>query len=174
MNLFNRLNSEIKKKRCTLLGIGPMTKNVVDASINIANKSNFPLILIASRRQIECNENGSGYVENWDTETFSEYVKSKTINDNLILARDHGGPWQGNWDKEKSYKIPKKQRNRYNQGLNKNNFRKSKNYVKSKRIFSEDFDVVVDGNVINLEKEGDPQDDQRFNTEKYHKQQHKF
>ena len=60
MNLFNRLNSEIKKKRCTLLGIGPMTKNVVDASINIANKSNFPLILIASRRQIECNENGSG------------------------------------------------------------------------------------------------------------------
>ena len=105
MNLFNRLNSEIKKKRCTLLGIGPMTKNVVDASINIANKSNFPLILIASRRQIECNENGSGYVENWNTESFSEYVKSKTINDNLILARDHGGPWQGNWDKEKSYKI---------------------------------------------------------------------
>ena len=105
MNLFDRLNNEIKKKRCTLLGVGPMTKNVVDASINIANKSNFPLILIASRRQIECNENGSGYVENWDTETFSEYVKSKTKNDNLILARDHGGPWQGNFDKEKNYKI---------------------------------------------------------------------
>ena len=59
MNLFNRLNSEIKKEMHSS-GIGPMTKNVVDASINIANKSNFPLILIASRRQIECNENGSG------------------------------------------------------------------------------------------------------------------
>ena len=76
--------------------------------------------------------------------------------------------------KEKSYKSPKKQRNRYNQGLNKNNFRKSKNYVKSKRIFSEDFDVVVDGNIITPEKESDVQDDQRFNTEKHHKQQHKF
>ena len=77
-------------------------------------------------------------------------------------------------NKEKSYKSVKKQRNRYNQGLNKNNFRKSKNYVKSKRIFSEDFDVVVDGNIITPEKESDVQDDQRFNTEKHHKQQHKF
>ena len=76
--------------------------------------------------------------------------------------------------KEKSYKSVKKQRNRYNQGLNKYNFRKSKNYVKSKRLFSEDFDVVVDGNIITPEKESDVQDDQRFNTEKHHKQQHKF
>ena len=76
--------------------------------------------------------------------------------------------------KEKSYKSVKKQRNRYNQGLNKYNFRKSKNYVKSKRLFSEDFDVVVDGNINTPEKESDVQDDQRFNTEKHHKQQHKF
>ena len=41
-------------------------------------------------------------------------------------------------------------------------------------IFSEDFDVVVDGNIITPEKESDVQDDQRFNTEKHHKQQHKF
>ena len=53
-----------------------MTKNVVDASINIANKSNFPLILIASRRQIECNENGSG-MGKLEYRNFSEYVKSK-------------------------------------------------------------------------------------------------
>ena len=53
-------------------------------------------------------------------------------------------------------------------------YRKSKNYVKSKRLFSEDFDVVVDGNIITPEKERDVQDDQRFNTEKHHKQQHKF
>ena len=44
----------------------------------------------------------------------------------------------------------------------------------SKRVFSEDFDVVVDGNIIDPEKESDVQDDQRFNTEKHHKQQHKF
>ena len=79
--------------------------------------------------------------------------------------------------KDKSYKSVKKQ----NQTgisivkvLKKIIIEKSKNYAKSKRIFSEDFDVVVDGNVITPEKESDVQDDQRFNTEKYHKQQHKF
>ena len=46
--------------------------------------------------------------------------------------------------------------------------------TKSKRIFSEDFDVVVDGNIIAPEKVNDVQDDQRFNTEKHHKKQHKF
>jgi len=76
--------------------------------------------------------------------------------------------------KEKSYKSVKKQRNKYNQGPKKNNHKKSKNYSKSKRIYSEDFDVVVDGNIIVPEKESDVQDDQRFNTEKHHKQQHKF
>mgnify|MGYP000049777291 CR=1 FL=1 len=50
----------------------------------------------------------------------------------------------------------------------------NENYAKSKRVFSEDFDVVVDGNIIVPEKESDVQDDQRFNTEKHHKQQHKF
>ena len=76
--------------------------------------------------------------------------------------------------KDIGYKSVKKQRNKHSQGLKKNNYRKSKNYAKSKRIFSEDFDVIVDGNVITPEKESDVQDDQRFNTEKYHKQQHKF
>ena len=76
--------------------------------------------------------------------------------------------------KGKSYKSVKNQSNKYNQGLRKNNYKKSRNYVKSKKIFSEDFDVVVDGNIITPEKESDVQDDQRFNTEKHHKQQHKF
>ena len=76
--------------------------------------------------------------------------------------------------KEKSYKSVKKQRNKYSQGPKKNNYKKNRNYAKSKRIFSEDFDVVVDGNIITPEKESDVQDDQRFNTEKHHKQQHKF
>ena len=44
----------------------------------------------------------------------------------------------------------------------------------SKRIFSEEFDVIVDGNVATSDQEIDTQDDQRFNTERYHKKQHKF
>ena len=63
------------KKKCTLLGIGPMSKNCIDVTIELANKYNVPIMLIASRRQIESNELGGGYVNNWTTEEYSEYVK---------------------------------------------------------------------------------------------------
>ena len=59
------------KKKCTLLGIGPMSKNCIDVTIELANKYNVPIMLIASRRQIESNELGGGYVNNWTTEEFS-------------------------------------------------------------------------------------------------------
>ena len=55
-----------------------------------------------------------------------------------------------------------------------NFYRKNKTSTKSKSIFSEDFDVIVDGNVSTQENENESKDDQRFNTEKHHKQQHKF
>ena len=42
------------------------------------------------------------------------------------------------------------------------------------RIFSEDFDVIVDGNTAESENNNELQDDQRFNTERHHKKQHKF
>ena len=76
--------------------------------------------------------------------------------------------------KEKNFKSVKKQRNKHSSGPQRKSYKKNRNYAKSKRLFSEDFDVVVDGNTINTEKESDAQDDQRFNTEKHHKQQHKF
>ena len=43
-----------------------------------------------------------------------------------------------------------------------------------KEFFSEEFDVIIDGNVATSDQEIDTQDDQRFNTERYHKKQHKF
>jgi hypothetical protein len=70
--------------------IGPMTKNVVDAAIKFANNSKQVLGFIPSRRQIEYD---NGYVNNWNTKEFSEYVKSKT--NRITLQRDHSGPGQG-------------------------------------------------------------------------------
>jgi hypothetical protein len=52
------------------------------------------LMLIASRRQIECQELGGGYVNNWDTFAFARYVRARDPESRLLLARDHGGPWQ--------------------------------------------------------------------------------
>lgn len=70
--------------------IGPMSKNVVDTIIDFCNEKNYKMGFIASRRQIE---NTGGYVNNWNTNEFCEYVRKKTSN--LIIERDHSGPEQG-------------------------------------------------------------------------------
>ena len=83
-------------------------------------------------------------------------------------------PMEKRFKKGKSFKGIYKQMNKDSVGSKKSFYKKNRNYGKSKRILSEDFDVVADGNIITSEKESDLQDDQRFNTEKHHKQQHKF
>ena len=94
-----KLNNFLSKRKCTLLGVGPMSKNCIDASIEISNEHDVPLMLIASRRQIDSTQSGGGYVNNWTTEKFSEYVKTHDKNKNIILCRDHGGPWQNDYEK---------------------------------------------------------------------------
>ena len=89
-----RLKNYRKNRNCTLLGVGPMSKNCIDATIELANEYRTPLMLIASRRQIDSEQFGGGYVENWTTEQFADYVRYKDTQKNIILARDHGGPWQ--------------------------------------------------------------------------------
>jgi len=70
--------------------IGPMSKNIVDAIINYSNENNVEIGLIPSRRQVEFN---GGYVNNWTTKDFCEYVRSKS--NKILLVRDHAGPSQG-------------------------------------------------------------------------------
>ena len=89
-----RLNTFLEKKQCTLLGVGPMSLNCVDAAIELANEYEAPLLLIASRRQIDSEEFGGGYVNNWTTQEFAKYVIDKDQKGKILLARDHGGPWQ--------------------------------------------------------------------------------
>ena len=72
-----KLQNFINKRKCTLLGIGPMSLNCVDASIELASEFNIPLFLIASRRQIDSKELGGGYVNNWTTKQFADYVIDK-------------------------------------------------------------------------------------------------
>jgi len=73
------------------LFIGPMSKNIVDAILEYANTNNVQIGIIPSRRQIEKE---GGYVNNWTTKDFCEYIKSKS--DKILLVRDHCGPLQGN------------------------------------------------------------------------------
>lgn len=101
--IHQRLESFVEKRRCTLLGVGPMSVNCVDATIELANEYEIPIILIASRRQIDSEEFGGGYVNNWTTKQFADYVIQRDKKGKILLARDHGGPWQNN--KEKDAKL---------------------------------------------------------------------
>ena len=80
-------NKNIKDIR---IFIGPMSKNIVDSIIEYVNDTGIHIGIIPSRRQIE---NDGGYVNNWMTKDFCNYVRSKT--NNILLVRDHCGPNQG-------------------------------------------------------------------------------
>ena len=92
--IHQRLENFLNKRRCTLLGVGPMSVNCVDAAIDLANEHEVPILLIASRRQIDSEEFGGGYVNNWTTAEFARYVIDRDKKGKVLLARDHGGPWQ--------------------------------------------------------------------------------
>jgi fructose/tagatose bisphosphate aldolase len=70
--------------------IGPMTKNVVDAILEFSEETGNVIGFIPSRRQVEWD---GGYVNNWTTKEFSEYVSGR-----LPIKRDHSGPGQGYTD----------------------------------------------------------------------------
>ncbi len=101
------LKNLIRNKKCTLLGVGPMSLNCVDAAIELSNFYDFPLFLIASRRQIDSEEFGGGYVNNWTTNKFSNYVSLRDKKDKIILSRDHGGPWQSTKEIEEKMNLRK-------------------------------------------------------------------
>lgn len=100
-----KINSYLSKHACTLLGVGPMSLNCVNAAVELANEHNAPLMFIASRRQIDSEQFNGGYVNNWTTSEFASYVKSKDKHGNVILARDHGGPWQSNEEKKQKMSL---------------------------------------------------------------------
>jgi hypothetical protein len=68
--------------------IGPMSKNVVDCVVKHGQQ--HLVGLIPSRRQVDFH---GGYVNGWNTKSFSEYVYS--FNPDVLVCRDHGGPLQG-------------------------------------------------------------------------------
>lgn len=121
------------------LFLGPMSKNSVDACINLAKRKKIEIFLIASRRQIETKLLGGGYVNNWTTEKIAKYVKNK----NIILCRDHGGPWQG------SYEINKKQ------NLKKAMIRAKKSYLQ---------DIKNDFKILHIDTSLSPKKKLSFNS----------
>jgi tagatose-1,6-bisphosphate aldolase non-catalytic subunit AgaZ/GatZ len=92
----------------THLGIGPMSRNVLRASLELAKEKDFPLILIASRNQVDSDRFGGGYVCGFNQQRF--ITETKEMADSLgfqglcYFCRDHGGPWQR--DEERKNRLP--------------------------------------------------------------------
>ena len=102
------LDLQTTGESATLLGIGPMSKNCVQATLELSKDDDYPVMFIASRNQVDADELGGGYVNGWNQFTFAKAVEevAAEINyDNLCyLCRDHGGPWQR--DKERNDHLP--------------------------------------------------------------------
>lgn len=96
------------KEKGTLLGIGPMSKLLIKATMLLAKQKDFPIMFIASRNQVDAKELGGGYVCNWDQKGFSTAIKDTAeevgFSGLYFLCRDHGGPWQR--DNERNAHLP--------------------------------------------------------------------
>ena len=78
------------------LGLGPMSKDIVDVCLEYSKINDYPIMLIASRNQVDFD---SGYA--FTTQEFAEHVKkNKNYDPNRVLiCRDHCGPYFSDDDK---------------------------------------------------------------------------
>lgn len=109
-----KIFDEIIFNKRAMLGAGPMSTNSVNAIIELSDLYKIPVQLIASRRQVDSEYHGGGYVNNWTTSEFADYVNKTSKNKLVFISRDHSGPWQGyyevdnNLDAKKSMESSKK------------------------------------------------------------------
>lgn len=74
------------------IAAGPMSRDIVEAVFQFSHERRKQVALIASKNQIDYD---SGYVENWSTYRFMEFVRAlRTVYDkaDVIICRDHCGP----------------------------------------------------------------------------------
>ena len=95
-------------EQSTMLGIGPMSKTLIKATMLLAKAKDFPLMFIASRNQVDTDALGGGYVCGWNQERFAqaiaEVAEETGFQGLYYLCRDHGGPWQR--DNERNAHLP--------------------------------------------------------------------
>ncbi|MGZ3691446.1 MAG: hypothetical protein ACXVAX_08080 [Pseudobdellovibrio sp.] len=99
------LLDSLAKNKKTLLCVGPLSRNIIDVSLDFAKENDAPLAFVASRRQIDSRNLGCGYVNHWSTDQFTSYIGGR--GSSIILERDHGGPWQGEYEVKNSLDIAK-------------------------------------------------------------------
>jgi len=93
--ILNRFTSIMTsgKRGVTLLGICPITINVIKASIQTANFMDFPLMFVATLNQIDIDGGYTGLTQKDFVKLVRREVERQEYNGPVIIALDHGGPW---------------------------------------------------------------------------------
>ncbi len=90
------------------LAIGPMSPEIVEAVFYYSNFFRTPLMLIASKNQVD---HAGGYVNDWTTREYMRFVKEMRQTYPLAkvkICRDHCGPgFNGNYDLKDVYRTIK-------------------------------------------------------------------
>lgn len=98
------MTSTNTSKNSIEIALGPMSPEIVEATFRYSHFYRVPLMLIASKNQIDYN---GGYVNNWTTEAYMKFVdemKSQNPNAQVKICRDHCGPgFNGNYDLSDTY-----------------------------------------------------------------------
>ena len=68
---------------------------MLDAAVELAQSEDVSLMLIASRRQVDAQQFGGGYVDGLTPEALVGRVRDRDRRQRVLVCRDHGGPWQG-------------------------------------------------------------------------------
>lgn len=97
-------------RKCTLLGVGPVSEVVVKATFQACKQRACPAIFIASRNQVDLRSLGHGYLMGGiDQRTFVELLarlqKQVGYEGPVYICRDHGGPWQRDAELDERYPI---------------------------------------------------------------------
>lgn len=109
-NLLQKLKKAGRK--CTVLGVGPVSLVVVRATFEACRRYDCPAIFIASRNQVDLKSLGHGYLMGgMDQAAFVDLLKETQaavgFDGPLYICRDHGGPWQRNAELDGKYPLPR-------------------------------------------------------------------
>lgn len=101
-----------RKSKFTLVGIGPVSGAVVEATIAACRKNDCPPIFIASRNQVDLKKLGHGYLMGgMDQKAFVTFIRKIAerlrYTGPIYICRDHGGPWQRNVELDGKYPLDK-------------------------------------------------------------------
>ena len=85
--------SDDRARRATLLGICPVSRSTVRASIWCAKLLNFPLMFVATLNQVDVDGGYTGLTQKDFVDLVRRECEKLEFSGPTIIALDHGGPW---------------------------------------------------------------------------------